>query len=94
MTAPTLVYDSARAASRILVACQAGNLPDLEWELVQACLPPPAMPPDSAERWELLDAVASQMLATLARMRRRSADGFEGAEVQLGLLRHLAGGSG
>jgi hypothetical protein len=91
MTAPALVYDSAQAAGRILVACQSGNLPDLESELEWACSPPPALPPDCAERWELLDAVAGQMLATLARMRRGSVDRFEGAEVQLRLLRHLAG---
>jgi hypothetical protein len=91
MTAPGLAYDSARAAGRILVACQRGNLPDLKSALDSACSPPPALPPDSAERWELLDAVAGQMLATMARMRRRRLEHFEGAEVQLRLLQHLAG---
>jgi hypothetical protein len=40
----------------------------------------------------LLGAVAEQMRDALTRMRRRRTDRFEGAEVHLRLLSHLAEG--
>lgn len=94
MSSPVLVSDSARTAGRILDAFHAGNLERLESELEQATGPgPPAgLPPEAAERWELLDAIARQMRAAVARTRRRPFDPFEGAEVQCELLRHLARG--
>ncbi|MGA2328447.1 MAG: hypothetical protein ABSH05_19385 [Bryobacteraceae bacterium] len=91
MTALAPVYDSALAAGRILGAVQSGNLAGLESELDRARSMPTGLPPDTAERWELLDAVAGQMRLTLERLRRRSIDRYEGAEVHLGLLLHLAG---
>lgn len=82
--------DSAQAARRLLLAVESGNLAGLESELDRLWSMPAGLPPDTAERWELLEAVAGQMRGTLARMRRRSIDRFEGAEVHLRLLRHLA----
>jgi hypothetical protein len=90
MTALSPVHDSALLAGRILDAFRSGDLPGLEFELQRDRSAPPDLPPDTAERWELLDAVAGQMHATLQRLRRRSISGFEGAEVHLRLLRHLA----
>lgn len=91
MHAVSSTHDSARAADRLLQAVQSGNLAGLESELDRSWSVPEGLPTDSAERWELLEALASQMRSTLVRMRRRSIDRFEGAEVHLRLLRHLAG---
>lgn len=90
MTVLSPVHDSAQLAGRILDAFRSGDLPGLEFELQRDRSAPPDLPPDTAERWELLGAVASQMRSTLQRMRRRSISRFEGAEVDLRLLRHLA----
>lgn len=91
MIARLAPYDSAMAAGKILAAMQAGNLAGLESELQYRWEPPADIPADSAERWELLNAVTCQMRDTLDRIRRRSIDCFEGVEVHVGLLQHLAG---
>ena len=87
--------DSIWAAGRLLLAIQAGNLAGLESELDRSAeLHPssPDCPTGSLERLELLGAVAGQMRDALTRMRRRRTDRFEGAEVHLRLLSHLAEG--
>jgi hypothetical protein len=90
MAALSPVHDSALLAGRILDAARSGNLPGLELELQRTRSAPLDLPSDSAERWELLDAVAGQMSVTLQRLRHRSISRLEGAEVYLRLLRHLA----
>jgi len=70
MTALSPMHDSALLAGRILDALRSGNLPGLELELQRTRSAPLDLPPDSAERWELLDAVAGQMSVTLQRLRR------------------------
>ena len=93
MSAQPATYDSAHAAVRILEAAQSGDLAGLETELDRPRSWPADLPPETAERWELLDAVACQMRSSLERMRRRTTDRLEGAEVHLRLLRHLAAGA-
>ncbi len=90
MAALSPVHDSGLLAGRILDALRSGNLPGLELELQRTRSAPLDLPSDSAERWELLDAVAGQMSVTLQRLRHRSIRSLEGAEVHLRLLRHLA----
>lgn len=91
MKAQLAPYDSARTARRILHAAQSGDLEGLETELARPLSWPEDASSDAMERWELLEAVVSQMKHALARMRRRTTDRLEGAEVYLRLLRHLAG---
>jgi hypothetical protein len=91
MKAQLAPYDSAHAARRILEAAQSGDLEGLEAELGQPLSWPEDVSSDTMERWELLDAIVAQMREALARMRRRTTDRLEGAEVHLRLLRHLAG---
>jgi hypothetical protein len=83
--------DPAGAARRILAAMEAGNLAWLEAELDRPLCMPADLPSENAERWELLDAIAGAMRLTLCRMRRNTIAHFEGIEVNLRLLRHLAG---
>ncbi len=83
--------DSAGAARRILAAVEAGNLAGLEAELDRPLCAPANLPSENAERWELLDAIAGEMRLTLRRMRLRAIAHFEGVEVNVRLLRHLAG---
>ncbi len=94
MKAQAAVYDSARAAVRILDAAQSGDLDGLEAELDHSLTWPADLSPDRVERWELLDAIAGQMKSAVHRMRRHTTDRLEGAEVHLQLLRHLANGAG
>lgn len=89
--------DSTWAAGRILLAIQAGNLAGLDGELDRSAKLRPASPhcpAGSLERLELLGAVAQEMQEALHRIRRRRTDRYEGAEVHLRLLRHLAEGPG
>jgi hypothetical protein len=77
--------DSALAARRILAAVEAGNNTGLEAQLLQARSAPENLPAGSAERWELLDAIAGWMVRSLRRKVR-----IDDAGVHLRLLRHLA----
>ncbi len=80
-------------AGRILLAMQAGDLAGLEGELDRSArLRPssPQCPTGILERLELLRAVVEEMRQTLDRLRLRRTDRYEGAEVHLRLLRHLA----
>ncbi len=86
--------DSACIAGRILDALERNNLEGLEAELGRRFTVPPYALPIEGERWELLEAIVRQMRAVLARIRRGSLAHFEGIEVQLLLLRHLAARDG
>jgi len=86
---------STWAAGKILLAIQAGDVARLESELDRSAElhpSPPDCPTGTLERLELLGAVALQMRDALTRLRRRRTDHYEGAEVHLRLLRHLAQG--
>lgn len=77
-----------RRAIRILEAIQDGRVAALEREL-RADFPAG----ERDEREELLEAVACDLRAALERFRRRRSEHVEGLEVNLELLRHLAGNS-
>jgi hypothetical protein len=84
------------AAGRILLAIQAGDLAGLDGELDRSArLRPssPHCPTAILERLELLRAVVQEMREALHRMRRQRTDRYEGAEVHLRLLQHLAEGT-
>jgi len=93
MHAPARAYDSANAARRILRAFGAADLAMLEAELEKSAglLPATAsLPPDEAERQELLEAVAQAMRGALTHVHRRLGGRLHAGEVHLALLRHLA----
>ncbi len=83
--------DSAEAARRILAAVEAGSLVRLEAELELSRCSPSELPPGSAERWDLLDALTTDLRLALRRARQRALTALEAVEVHVRLLRHLAG---
>jgi len=83
--------DPAGEARRILAAVEAGELTHLEAELRQPLRTPVGLPSETAERWELLEAIAAEMRRAFRRMRLHAATRLEGIEVNTCLLRHLAG---
>lgn len=83
--------NSAEAAKRILAAVEAGSLVRLEAELEGSRCAPSDLPPESAERWELLDALTTDLRLALRRKRQHTLTALETVDVHVRLLRHLAG---
>jgi len=87
------IAESATMAWRILTAMQAGDLAGLETgraRAEQAAARCQQQGSDALEQLELLGAVAVKMRQSISRFHRHVTPHIEGAEVHVGLLRHLA----
>ena len=93
MNATGTTAESASMAWRILTAMRDGDLAGLETGLAhaeQAAARCQQQGSDALEQLELLSAVAVKMRQSISRFGRHVTPHIEGAEVHIGLLRHLA----